>query len=220
MSMNKSDIIKAVAKKSRCSQKQASRRVNCVVEIIKRTLVDGEDISIRGFGRFYVKQRAQRRGRNFATGKVLTIKSKKVVAFKGSAKLIECLNRAEYDEPPTSISTEEITERRSQHRLDSLPDGIAIVRVGGIPVYQFKLKDVSENGSSFLVRDDSTVLRNIRVSQEIDIRVSLNTEGTVPSIYQRSEICHITRQEVGRYKGYFIIGIKNHKHKMQQKENL
>ena len=210
MSMNKSDIIKAVAKKSCCSQKQASKRVNCLVEIIKRTLVNGEDISIRGFGRFYVKHRAQRHGRNFTTGKALTIKSKKGIAFKGSARLIECLNKAEFNETSTIISTEEITERRSQHRIDSLPDGIAIVRVGGIPVYQFKLKDVSENGTSFLVQEDSTILRNIRVGQEIDIRVCLNAEGTVPSIYQRSEIRHITRQEVGRFKGYIIIGVKIH----------
>ena len=69
---------------------------------------------------------------------------------------------------------------------------------------------MSENGTSFLVQEDSTILRNIRVGQEIDIRVCLNAEGTVPSIYQRSEIRHITRQEVGRFKGYIIIGVKIH----------
>ena len=206
--MNKSDIIKAVAKKSRCSQKQASKRVNCLVEIIKRTLADGEDISIRGFGRFYVKHRAPRRGRNFSTGKTLTIKPKKVVAFKGSAKLIECLNEAESDETATIRATEEFAERRSEQRIDSPPDGIAIVRVAGIPVYQFRLKDLSENGTAFLVPDDSTILRNIRVGQLIDIRVSLKSEGIVSTVYQSSEIRHITRQEAGRYKGSIIIGVK------------
>jgi integration host factor subunit alpha len=202
--MNKSDIIKAVAKTNRCSQKQASRIVNCLIEIIKHTLADGEDISIRGFGRFYLKKRGQRPGWNFATGKALTINPKKIAAFKGSAKLIERLNKTDFS---TSLPTDEFAERRSQRRIDDLPDGIAIVRVGGIPVYQFKLKDVSVNGTSFLVQNDSNILRNIRVGQEIDIRVGLNAEGTVSTIYQRCEIRHITRQEAGRFKGNFIIGV-------------
>jgi integration host factor subunit alpha len=63
-----------------------------LLELIKRSLEPGEDVLISGFGKFCVKNKKKRRGRNPATGKDLIIAPKKVVTFKWSGKLKEKLN--------------------------------------------------------------------------------------------------------------------------------
>jgi len=62
------------------------------LELIKRSLESGEDVMISGFGRFCVKEKTERRGRNPATGKDLILAPRKVVTFKWSGKLKEKLN--------------------------------------------------------------------------------------------------------------------------------
>jgi integration host factor subunit alpha len=59
---------------------------------MKSTLEKGEDVLISGFGKFCVKQKKQRRGRNPATGADLILKERKVVTFKCSGKLRNKIN--------------------------------------------------------------------------------------------------------------------------------
>jgi integration host factor subunit alpha len=59
---------------------------------LKSTLESGEVIMISGFGRFRVKQKTERRGRNLATGKDMMLAPRKVVTFKWSGKLKDKLN--------------------------------------------------------------------------------------------------------------------------------
>jgi integration host factor subunit alpha len=56
-------------------------------ELIKKSLESGEDVLISGFGKFIVKKKAQRRGRNPATGGDLTLDARRVVTFKCSGVL-------------------------------------------------------------------------------------------------------------------------------------
>ncbi|MGD8891103.1 MAG: HU family DNA-binding protein [Desulfobacterales bacterium] len=63
-----------------------------MLELIKQSLKSGNDKLISGFGRFCVKEKARRRGRNPATGKDLILSPRKVVTFKWSGKLKEKLN--------------------------------------------------------------------------------------------------------------------------------
>jgi integration host factor subunit alpha len=61
-------------------------------EIMKRTMESGEDVLISGFGRFCVKQKRERRGRNPATGEDMMMRPRKVVTFQWSGKLREKIN--------------------------------------------------------------------------------------------------------------------------------
>ena len=59
---------------------------------MKSKLEEGEDVLISGFGKFCVKTKNQRRGRNPATGDDLTLPARKVVTFKCSGKLRNKIN--------------------------------------------------------------------------------------------------------------------------------
>jgi len=90
--LNKAKIIEVVAESNGYTRKQSIETVETLLELIKRSLESGEDVLISGFGRFCVKQKAERRGRNPASGKDLILAPRKVVKFKWSGKLKEKLN--------------------------------------------------------------------------------------------------------------------------------
>jgi len=98
-------------------------------------------------------------------------------------------------------------ERRSQERIDASRGCSAIVRLKGIPVYQFKLKDISGNGTCFLVKEESSIMRHLRVGQEIEIQFH-GIDGVLPAMVHRSQIMHITRSDQGRYKGHRLVGVR------------
>jgi integration host factor subunit alpha len=60
--------------------------------MIKRTLESGEDVLISSFGRFCVKEKRKRRGRNPATGDDMMLEPRRVVTFKCSGKLRDKIN--------------------------------------------------------------------------------------------------------------------------------
>ena len=90
--LTKAHIIKAVAESNGYTRKKSIETVETVLELIKRSLESGEDVLISGFGKFCVKEKAERRGRNPATGKDMMLAPRKVVTFKWSGKLKEKLN--------------------------------------------------------------------------------------------------------------------------------
>ncbi len=63
-----------------------------LLEIIKGTLASGEDVLISNFGKFCVKEKRERKGRNPATGDGLMLEPRKVVTFKCSGKLRDRVN--------------------------------------------------------------------------------------------------------------------------------
>ena len=92
MALTKADIIQTVSEESGFSKKQSMETVETLLEIIKRTLESGEDVLISGFGKFCVKQKRQRRGRNPATGQAMTLDARSVVTFKCSGRLRDKIN--------------------------------------------------------------------------------------------------------------------------------
>ena len=66
--------------------------VETLLEIIKKTLASGEDVLISGFGRFCVREKAERKGRNPSTGEDLILSSRRVVTFRCSGKLRDRVN--------------------------------------------------------------------------------------------------------------------------------
>ena len=75
------------------TQKKASEIVNTTIEILINTLIKGETVVISGFGKFQVKFKWARKGRNPQTGKEMILKSRKVVTFQTSPKLKEKINQ-------------------------------------------------------------------------------------------------------------------------------
>lgn len=73
-------------------QNQSAQVLESILEIIKNTLENGEDVLITGFGKFYVKEKRERKGRNPQTGEDLMLGSRRVVGFKCSGKLRERMN--------------------------------------------------------------------------------------------------------------------------------
>jgi len=91
MALTKNDIVTSVHELG-FTKKKSVEIIETLLEIMKSTLEKNEDVLISGFGKFCVKQKKQRRGRNPATGSDLILKERKVVTFKCSGKLRDKIN--------------------------------------------------------------------------------------------------------------------------------
>jgi integration host factor subunit alpha len=90
--LTKMDLITAIQTQNGYSLKKSADIVETLLEIIKSTIESGEDVLISGFGKFQVKEKSKRRGRNPATGNDMILPARKVVAFKCSGRLRDHLN--------------------------------------------------------------------------------------------------------------------------------
>lgn len=91
MALTKSDIVAKVHELG-FTKKKSVEVIESLLEIIKSTLETGDDVLVSGFGKFCVKDKQQRRGRNPATGSDLILRERKVVTFKCSGKLRSRIN--------------------------------------------------------------------------------------------------------------------------------
>ena len=85
--LTKATIVESVQNQLGLPKKECVEMVETLLEIIKSTLASGEDVLISGFGKFNVKNKKERRGRNPATGEDKILAARRVVTFKCSAKL-------------------------------------------------------------------------------------------------------------------------------------
>jgi integration host factor subunit alpha len=91
MAVTKDDIVARIHEVG-FTKKQAVDLVETLIEIIKGNLQKGEDVLISGFGKFCIKSKHQRRGRNPATGEDLMLRGRRVITFKCSGKLRNKIN--------------------------------------------------------------------------------------------------------------------------------
>ena len=91
MALTKNDIQRQIQELG-YTQSKSVEMVEALLEIIKSSLENGEDVLFSGFGKFAVKDKAPRRGRNPATGEDMYLDARKVVAFKCSGRLREKIN--------------------------------------------------------------------------------------------------------------------------------
>ncbi len=91
MALTKNKIIESVNELG-FTKKKSVDIVETLLEIIKKSLQNGEDVLVSGFGKFCVKKKSTRRGRNPATGEDLLLNERNVVTFKCSGKLRESIN--------------------------------------------------------------------------------------------------------------------------------
>jgi len=92
MTLTKANIIDAIAEANGFPRNKVSETVETLLEIIKGTLVSGEDVLISNFGKFCVNQKKERRGRNPATGDDMMLAPRKIVTFKCSGDLRDKIN--------------------------------------------------------------------------------------------------------------------------------
>lgn len=97
MALTKNDIVAAVHELG-FTKKKSVDLIESLLEIIKSALETSEDVLISGFGKFCVKQKSERRGRNPATGQDLILRKRRVVTFKCSGKLRNKINGMSYSE--------------------------------------------------------------------------------------------------------------------------
>ena len=90
--LTKAHIVDSVIEANGFTRRKSVETIETLLELIKSTLESGEDVLISGFGRFCVKQKPERRGRNPATGKDMMLAPRKVVTFKWSGMLKNKLN--------------------------------------------------------------------------------------------------------------------------------
>ncbi len=94
-SLTKAHVVDSVVHEIGFTRKQSIETVEALLEIMKRALESGEDVLISGFGKFCVRQKKKRKGRNPATGEDLMLEPRKIVTFKCSGKLRARINNGQ-----------------------------------------------------------------------------------------------------------------------------
>ena len=93
MSLTKLDLINQVySSNSKLTKNQARKAVEAILKTMKVSLENGDDVLLSGFGKFTVKAKSARKGRNPQTGKSVLLEARKVVTFKPSRLLREKMN--------------------------------------------------------------------------------------------------------------------------------
>jgi len=92
MTLTKADIIDTIYNQLDIPKTRSTQVVESLIEIIKKTLESGEDVLISGFGKFCVKKKMKRKGRNPQTGNDLMLGERRVVTFKCSGRLKNKIN--------------------------------------------------------------------------------------------------------------------------------
>lgn len=98
------------------------------------------------------------------------------------------------------------TERRSESRESASQLHSVEIKLPGLPIYLFKLKDISPMGACFLVKENSAILNHLQAGQTLNIEYHFADTSILPKVF-KSEIKHLTKLEKGRFKGHFLVGV-------------
>lgn len=92
MTLTKADIADSMSNQVGYTKRESLKIVDSLFEYIKQCLESGEDVLISGFGKFSVRDKRERKGRNPQTGEPILLSPRKVVTFKYSGKLRDMIN--------------------------------------------------------------------------------------------------------------------------------
>jgi integration host factor subunit alpha len=92
MALTKVQIVNSIADQIGYPKNHSSEIVESLLEIIKKALESSDDVLISGFGKFCVKEKRERRGRNPSTGEDMMMKPRKVLTFRCSGNLRKMIN--------------------------------------------------------------------------------------------------------------------------------
>ena len=92
ITMNKAELIAAVAEKTELSKKDAEKALKAFTDVVAEQLKKGDKVQLVGFGTFEVSERAAREGRNPQTGETMTIAASRTPKFKAGKALKDMMN--------------------------------------------------------------------------------------------------------------------------------
>jgi integration host factor subunit alpha len=93
MALTKDKLITRLQIQVGISKQESRQLVERLLDIIKDTLIQGENLLISGFGKFSIRQKHARKGRNPQTKEILMLRSRRILAFRQSGVLRQRLNR-------------------------------------------------------------------------------------------------------------------------------
>ena len=91
--LSKDQIAKAIAENVGLQRNQSVQLVEILISLVKDSLISGEDVLISGFGKFSVREKRERKGRNPATGDSMMLRPRRVVTFHCSGNLRKKINQ-------------------------------------------------------------------------------------------------------------------------------
>jgi integration host factor subunit alpha len=94
MTLTKAMIVDSIHERLGYPKNKSAEMLETLLELIKGNLEKGEDVLISGFGKFCVKEKNERRGRNPATGDDMILDQRRVVTFRCSHLLRDKINGA------------------------------------------------------------------------------------------------------------------------------
>ena len=92
--MTKKELVAARAEKAEMKKVDAESALNAMVEVISNELGNGGEVALFGLGKFEVRERAARNGRNPQTGEAITIPATKAVGFKAAKALKDAVKNS------------------------------------------------------------------------------------------------------------------------------
>lgn len=105
------------------------------------------------------------------------------------------------------ISAKYSSDRRSEPREPSNKFHSVEMKLASLPIYLFKLKEISSNGACFMVKEGSAILKHLQVGQILNMRYHADDEKDPPEIF-KSQIKHITKALENPYIGHYAVGIE------------
>jgi integration host factor subunit alpha len=93
VALTKEEIVETVAKENGFLKNRSTEIVETLIEVIKRSLISGDEVMVSGFGKFSVRAKKGRKGRNPYTGESLMLEPRRVVTFHCSGKLRKKINQ-------------------------------------------------------------------------------------------------------------------------------
>ena len=92
MALTKVEMVNSISDQMGYPKNHSLEIVEILLELMKSSLESGDDVLISGFGKFQVKEKKERKGRNPATGNDMMLKPRKVVTFRCSGNLRKRIN--------------------------------------------------------------------------------------------------------------------------------
>lgn len=80
--MTKSEIVDIISKQTGIEKTIVSKTVEAFMENVKDSLIDGENVYLRGFGSFLIKKRAEKTARNISKNTIIIIPAHNIPSFK------------------------------------------------------------------------------------------------------------------------------------------
>jgi DNA-binding protein HU-beta len=91
--MNKQNLIDAVSESTGEAKANVGPLIDGFLDVVKRSVANGETVQLIGFGSFSVSQRSERKGRNPATGEEITIAAAKAIKFTAGKLFKDTVNK-------------------------------------------------------------------------------------------------------------------------------